>query len=379
MSLPDPIAAGAARDLTGEQMLALARDRSLAGREALATSVATMVTRRGEQFSETEEAIAGDILRTLIRDVERSVRAALSANLAASSAAPRDVIVALANDDIEVAFPVLAESPILDDEELCRIVEERASGHRIAVAMRPGLSETVSDRIIDSEDVEAVGCLLHNSDASISERSLGRMVDHAQADRTYHKPLSGRPDLSPALALKLAGAVADVLRRQLVATYDLDPKEIRAAAAFAASDAREALAGDAKSDDDPDGEDGEDSAARREIRQMIDILRRKEWPHFEAAMVRFAGLPAALTHAVLAERDGRKFTVLCRASGVNKSDFASLFLLSRRATPDVEVVDADDVRKALALFDSIERPAAIRVVNRWRAKSAQRARRGFSR
>ncbi|MEQ9122058.1 MAG: hypothetical protein RIM80_05775, partial [Alphaproteobacteria bacterium] len=68
---------------------------------------------------------------------------------------------------------------------------------------------------------------------------------------------------------------------------------------------------------------------------------------------------------------------LCRATGVHKSDFAPLFLLSRRATPDVEVVDAADVRGALALFDSIDRAAASKVIARWRAEAAGKGRRRF--
>jgi len=362
----------------GQQMLSLAKDRSIPGREALAASIAGMVSNRGDKFTETETLIANDILRTLISDVERSVRAALAANLAGASAAPREVIIALANDDIDVAFPVLAESPLLQDEDLQTILRERTTGHRIAVAMRPDLSEIVSEAVLETEDREAIGCLLHNSEAAIDHGSLVRLVDEAQTRNTYHRPLSTRPDLGPELALKLAGFVAAALQANLIETYDLDPEAVRAAAGYATSDAADALA-DPEQDEATETEEAT-SAQKREIRQMIEILRRKEWPHFEAAMIRFAGLPAALTHAILAERDGRKFTVLCRACSVAKPDFASLFLLSRRATPDVDVVDAMDVRDALSMYDTISRSAALRVVARWRAKAAKVGRRsGFRR
>lgn len=42
-----------------------------------------------------------DILRTLIRDVERSVRQALAGNLAASGHVPDALLEALINDDIK--------------------------------------------------------------------------------------------------------------------------------------------------------------------------------------------------------------------------------------------------------------------------------------
>lgn len=352
-----------------DRLLAQARDKSIAGRETMASAFGRVMTEHGERFSEHEATLANDILRTLVRDVERSVRAALAANLAGSSAAPRDVILALANDEIEVAFPILAESPILDDPELMQIVADHATGHRLAIAMRPGLSERVGDALIATGDVEAIACLLQNNDARISRPALTRLVDDAKATDVYHTPLSGRHDLGPELAFKLASAVSRILRKRLVDEYDLDEDAVREAAADAVVDATEALS------DRREGETENLTGRRREVRQMVETLRRKEWPHFEAAMARFAGLSAHLTHAILAERDGRKFTVLCRACGVQKPDFASLFLLSRRATPDAEIVDADDVRTALALFDRIERAAATRVLTRWRATPSGSARR----
>lgn len=350
-------------------ILALARDKSIAGREALASSLAGMVRERGAGFSPEEEALSSDILRTLIRDVERSVRAALAANLAATAAAPRDVIIALANDDIEVAFPVLAESPLLQDEDLIEIVKQQATGHRIAVAMRPALSEDVSDSVIASKDDEAVICLLHNNQARIRPATMEALVDEAEGRQALHAPLAGRLDLTPALATKLANVVSAILQRQLAKQYALNPAHLSRAAGAAAEDAIAELT--AKDDD------FDNSPQRRDVRQMIEILRRQEWPQFEAAMVRFAGLQPSLTHAILAERDGRRLTALCRARGVHKSDFASLFLLSRKATPDAEVVDADDVRDALQLFDSIEREAADRAVRRWYAKEEQSTKKSF--
>ncbi len=330
-----------------------------------------MVATGGEAFGAAEKQLSGDILRTLIRDVERSVRAALAANLAASAAAPRDVIISLANDEIEVAFMVLAESPVLTDEDLKAVVVARTTGHRIAIAMRPTLSEGVADCLVETGDKEALACLLHNNEAAITQASLGRLVGDARKIEPYRAPLAGRPDLGRTLASKLAAIVTKIHQERLIAAYDLDPQAVEKAAAAASIDATDDLSGRP-----PDHGDVH-SARRRDVRQMIETLRRGEWPHFEAAMVRFSGLPTSLTHNILAERDGRRLTVLCLAYGVQKSDFAPLFLLSRRATPDVEVVDAADVRGALALFDSIDRAAATRAVARWRAEAASKGKKRF--
>ena len=104
-----------------------------------------------------------DILQTLIRDVERSVRQTLTANLAASEHVPDDVLEALINDDIEVAFPILADSLLLTDIALEEVIRTQASGHRIAIAMRQGISAVVNDMMMNTADEEAITCLINNS------------------------------------------------------------------------------------------------------------------------------------------------------------------------------------------------------------------------
>ena len=68
-----------------------------------------------------------EILRHVIHDVEMQVRRKLALQLANKSDPPHDLILMLANDVIEVAFPILEGSPILTDEDLLAIIIERAT------------------------------------------------------------------------------------------------------------------------------------------------------------------------------------------------------------------------------------------------------------
>ena len=342
------------------ELLALARDRSIAGREALAASVAAMYARHGLTFTPEEGELAADILRTLIRDVERSVRSALATNLAASSVAPKDVIIALANDDIEVAFPVLTESPVLQEDELAAVVLNQTRGHRLAIAMRPSITEPGSEALSATGDQEVIICLLHNAEARISEPSLAQLVELAPGHEAFQPPLTNRPELSPDLALKLAATVSVILQNTLISRFGLDPEAVRLASMEAARHAATSLL-------IPQAPPLDLSIARRaQVKRMIETLRDGDWPQFLALMVRFSGLSIRLTHAILNEGDGRRLTVVCRACGISKSDFASLYLHSRRAAPDAKVVDAKDVQESLALFDRIEVRAAQSALNRWR-------------
>src|SRR6476646_12150539 len=69
-------------------------------------------------LGEAELQIAQDILRIMAKDVELTVRGALSASLRAARRLPHEVALRLANDVEAVALPILAESPVLTQGDL---------------------------------------------------------------------------------------------------------------------------------------------------------------------------------------------------------------------------------------------------------------------
>ena len=127
------------------QLLDLARDTSVAGRTALVGAVSDLYFDRAAGHGEAERALMTNILRQLIHDVEMSVRRALSARLADHDSAPRELVIILASDQIEAAYPILSRSAVLEDNDLLVLIQERADEHRLAIAMRQSVSALVSD------------------------------------------------------------------------------------------------------------------------------------------------------------------------------------------------------------------------------------------
>src|SRR5581483_10948882 len=78
---------------------------------------------RSGNFTEAEAGIANDIFRILIKDIEKNVRQALAEQLAYCANTPRDIILKLANDEAEVAAPVLEYSSVLTEDDLIAIVQ----------------------------------------------------------------------------------------------------------------------------------------------------------------------------------------------------------------------------------------------------------------
>ena len=57
--------------------------------------------------------------------------------------------------------------------------------------------------------------------------------------------------------------------------------------------------------------------------------------------------------------------IVCRATGIEKPVFASLFLLSRKGRPSEKVTDPQEVAQVMALFDRIDSDAAKHVLRLW--------------
>lgn len=144
-SLSEIVSMVARENQNFEQLLELARDRSVASRTRLVETVSDLFFGTKQTLSDRERALMAEILRRLIHDVEMAVRRALSERLAGEPDAPSELISALANDEIEVAYPVLSKSNALHDAELIEIIHQRTLEHQLAIAVRERVSRSVSE------------------------------------------------------------------------------------------------------------------------------------------------------------------------------------------------------------------------------------------
>src|SRR5690349_8722667 len=122
-------------DIGNEQLLELARDKTVAGRRALVATVTDLFLGSGELLNDRERALMTEILRHLIHDVEVEVRSALAERLSSERSAPRELVLALANAEAEVAHPILLHSEVLQDPDLIEIIHHRTLEHQLAISM----------------------------------------------------------------------------------------------------------------------------------------------------------------------------------------------------------------------------------------------------
>jgi uncharacterized protein (DUF2336 family) len=146
-------------------------------------------------LSEDDAAAAEGALLMLLDDPSPLVRRALADALAASPAAPPAVIHALAADQLQIAAPVFALSPLFVDADLVDAAAMGCSTVQEAIASRAALPRSVAAAIAEVGSPESCLVLLENPDADIPPFSLDRIAERYGHLPAIREPLLARDDL----------------------------------------------------------------------------------------------------------------------------------------------------------------------------------------
>jgi len=353
--------------IDSEYLYGLARDKSVAGRMALAETISDLFLQRGCTLTERERTLMFSILRQMIHDAEMSVRRVVSAQLAERDDAPRDLVQRLANDEIEVAYPILTKSTVLHDTDLIEVIQQRTLEHQMAIAIRQSVSEAVSGALVQTGNENVIGTLLENSNARISDATMEYLVDEAKRVDTFQEPILRRHDLDPRLAKRMFLWVSAALRQYILENSGLSQTDTDDLLEKAALEEIDAVA----SPDRPKRK-AEDLVAELDTQGkvtpdlLVQTLSEGEVGLFMAMFRQFTGLRELLVMRLVFEPGGEGLAIACKAVGIDSEDFSSIFALSRKARPGSDTTLKRNSRKILDFYDRITEDAAKEVVRRWR-------------
>jgi uncharacterized protein (DUF2336 family) len=167
-------------------------------------------------LSTDDRAAAEGAMIMLLDDPSPLVRQALAEVFASSQNAPPVIVDALANDQPQVAVPILSRSPLLLEADLIDLVATGHTDAQTAIAGRPLLPRSIAAAIAEVGSAEACLALLENVDAEVAPLSLHRMADrfgHLAAIRENllvreDLPMTTRQALLSKLSQTLAGFVS---------------------------------------------------------------------------------------------------------------------------------------------------------------------------
>ncbi len=313
------------------QLLELARGKSIDDRRRLLLGIAALcdATPPGAEAS----PLLGEIFMIIARQAERDIRKALSDSLAAAQWAPPALIAMLALDEIEIARPVIARSPLLSDQDLLRVLVEATIEHQIEVARRPRISGRVADAIIDRSEPASMTALAGNRTAEISENALGRLIEQSRRVAALRAPLTRHPRLNDTLATQLYQWVGQALREAITERFRVD--ETRLAEAIDA-----AVQPEMPVDAEPLGL-GESSVADHEEMErrlvaklqsagqlrpgfLIRAVREQRLSLFEHGLSALSDIPLSQIRAAIARPSPDALFLACSSVGIDRAVFPAV-------------------------------------------------------
>jgi uncharacterized protein (DUF2336 family) len=166
-----------------------------------------------------------DVLVHLVGRVETKARILLSEGLCANANAPIETVRLLAYDDkIEVAGPVLAQSPRLTELDLVDIAKSKSDDHLLAISGRAQVTEAVSDVLMDRGSARVTRRLAENPGARFSNASFSFLVTKAEQDPVLAEKLGLRLDLPIQLLKQLLQRATEFVRSRILANAPVEKR-----------------------------------------------------------------------------------------------------------------------------------------------------------
>ena len=353
------------QEFNADQLLALARNRSKEGRAELADAISDLFENKNQSLSDREKSLMYGILQYLVRDCERAVREIISAQIAERSDVPRELARLLADDTIEVAYPILTRCEAIKDADLVEVIRNRAFEHQLAVALRYSVSERVSSELVAAGNQDVIVTLLENSGARIAQSTLAYLVDESRRVDSFQQPILRRHELDPELAKKMFMWVSAALRSYIVQKFSFDHATLDELVERAGIEAAErATLESAVAPSDGLASELANSGLI-DVDMLIGALKERQVHLFVSLLVKATGLKRTLITRFLLEASGEGLAITCKSLGLSKEQFLDIYKLTSKARSMRMGLMPAPSESVSALYDKMTRETAEKVVRFW--------------
>lgn len=306
----------------------------------------------------------------LVRIVPTSsvdTRIELSDRIATSPVAPRGILLILAQDDLDVASPILRLSPALTDEDLVDVARRCGPAHMGAIAERPKLSIRVTDVLVLRGDDGVRRVVTGNSGAHLSDKSFARLSLQARDDEKVGLVLVARTDL-PDLVIRFLQANGSAeIKRALVDRQGL-PRDGEITGHVAKS---------IRLTEDGWLESWDFEAAATvlarlgEARHQLDPFIRRlaqtdRFPEIVIVLAEVTGLPLDLVKHMMVSLDTEAFVKVARAVGLKADTVAEVLMIG----PWLHRLDARARDATMLAFQTTDADDARARIRRWAGEKA---------
>src|SRR5262249_29673553 len=131
-------------------------DSNILERDQLFRNMAQLYSYVSDRCDDEQVAQYDEVLCQLAELVEVEARTHVAKLLPPLERAAGNVVSKLANDEIDVAAPLLEFSNVLSDDDLIEIASKQSEAHRVAIAGRNNVPERVGDAIVEHGGAQSV-------------------------------------------------------------------------------------------------------------------------------------------------------------------------------------------------------------------------------
>jgi uncharacterized protein (DUF2336 family) len=352
--------------MSSESLLELAKSRAPADRERLLLGIVELCDAgdgAAAMGSPQIQALLNSIFLGLVAGAEREIRKRLADKLSTVEWAPSALINVLALDEIEIARPVIASSPLLKDADLVRLLVEATIEHQIEVARRPNLGASVVAAILKAAEPAVMTALAANPSAELAPADMKLLVAAARGITALRTPLSRHPKLTQDLAMQLYLWVGQALRQSLAERFRLDPRLIETALAQSVQEAH--LAAPIDVTPAPLARDGEREAMEQRLIEklhsagqlrpgyLVRALQEGRLSLFTLALATLGRFETDHVQRVIDSERPELLGLACAAVGIDRSVFPSILEMIRGLNGGRPGGGQDGARRAIGAFGPV--------------------------
>ncbi len=346
------------------RLYSLAKDGSPLARAELTSAVIELLE---TDLGIHERELISDVLISLMRQAEKDLRQAISERLAVLDKAPLRVVLHLANDEIEIASPILRLSRVLSDLDLLYIIKSKGADYWRAIATRQDLSDSVMDVLADTKEAGTLKTLACNMNIRLSSHAVDVTADMAAQEESIAKPLLMRTDISEDIVRGLYKHVGEDLK-----TYIRDYFGVLDTSVTNAIDdvihemsAAEQLRNEREFSPNNKQILAADMLARMgqlNINIIMETLQRGQYASFVAMFARYVGLTPHNVYDMLMEPDGKLVAITCRAAEITKADLSRIYMMTQRLRSKDRIINQSELMNALSVYDRVQVSDARKMV-----------------
>ena len=353
--------------LTAQDMGSMGRLAQLAanpqgvGRDEIYVAVASLYRAQGAYLSDRERLLMGEILRRLSHDVEMAVRIALAERLADDEDAPTDLVLMLCDDKIEVARPIILRSRKLSDADILKFIADASAAHQTVIAERPNIGEPVTDFLSRSELESVLVALVRNATARIGASTFEILVEKSRTLESLHGPLAQRRDIPARLAKQMCDWVSDALKDHITRNFQIEPQKVEAVVVQARRAVVEPQSPSAPLDSIETARKlVEKLHASGQIKAgfLLRVLHQNQIELFDHAFARLLGLELNQFRGIFYHAGPRAVAMACRAVGIDRCVFATVFNMSRQSRSVVPTLTPEQRGEVEMVFKILSKTEA---------------------